>query len=84
MGALRDIPKTTAKKAKESHDQILYCRFLTNKNYWPCESPGKDVIFVTHSTFNMLHGLIDRRQFINNPPGEGGGGAIHTEDSHTK
>ena len=78
-GALRDIPKTTAKTAKESHDQILYCRFLTNVNYWPCESPSKDVfilvktLFLSHTRlFNMLHGLIDRRQFINNPRGGGG------------
>ena len=76
---MRDIPKTNAKTAKESHDQIWYC----------CESPGKDVfilaktLFLSHTRlFNMLHGLIDRRQFINNPPG--GGRAIHTEDSHTK
>ena len=70
-GALRDIPKTNAKTAKESHDQIWYC----------CECPGKDVfilaktLFLSHTRlFNMLHGLIDRRQFINNPPGGGGGG----------
>ena len=70
-GALRDIPKTNAKTAKESHDQIWYC----------CESPGNDVfilaktLFLSHTRlFNMLHGLIDRRQFINNPPGGGGEG----------
>lgn len=30
-------------------------------------------LFLSHTRlFNMLHGLIDRRQFINNPPGGGG------------